>query len=194
MVERPLAVPTGHESPPDSGRVLAFRTFRYRALRAEVRRAFPLVLPAGPRRHFTNQMHPPNLTADPRACRGGSMRPWDAVGCARCSWRWCPSPAKSELMMPPFHGERCRVWPAMQTSRNRTIDAWRLQLDPLQSVYEAYARHHQSTIFGCDEGGAHDALRSRLQSSPCGGQPSGAAAVPPDLGQFRRGLSWCHPS
>ena len=72
---------------------------------------------------------------------------------------------KRRLMMPPFHGERMQLYGAvMRASTDRAIDAW-----PVGRAFPIHAETQRITldvilraVFGLDEGGSLEALRTRL--------------------------------
>lgn len=72
---------------------------------------------------------------------------------------------KRKLMMPPFHGERMQLYgDVMRTVTDRVIDAW-----PLGTAFPIHAETQAITldvilraVFGLEEGGAMDDLRTRI--------------------------------
>ncbi len=72
---------------------------------------------------------------------------------------------KRRLMMPPFHGERMQLYGrVMREITDRAIDAW-----PLGTAFPIHAETQRITldvilraVFGIEEGGQFDALRSRM--------------------------------
>jgi cytochrome P450 len=72
---------------------------------------------------------------------------------------------KRKLMMPPFHGERMQVYgEVMRAITDRVIDGW-----PLGAAFPIHTETQRITldvilraVFGIEEGGQFDALRSRM--------------------------------
>jgi cytochrome P450 family 110 len=72
---------------------------------------------------------------------------------------------KRRLMMPPFHGERMQLYGAvMREIADRVMDTW-----PLGTAFPIHAETQRITldvilraVFGIEEGGQFDALRSRM--------------------------------
>ena len=108
------------------------------------------------------------FTADPDALRAGEANVVLAPFVGTDSVLLADGPRhrrKRRLMMPPFHGERMQLYgDVMRTITDRVIDAW-----PLGTAFPIHAETQRITldvilraVFGLDEGGAMDALRTRM--------------------------------
>ena len=109
------------------------------------------------------------FTADPENLRAGEanvvLAPFLGTDSVLPRRRHASPPQSARLMMPPFHGERMQVYgEVMRAITDRVIDGW-----PLGAAFPIHAETQRITldvilraVFGIEEGGQLDALRSRM--------------------------------